>query len=110
MPRRPSSVRRICSLSMPVKKFPMRKVRAPRPLIICPSVPSCAITVAVCCSSPAGVVHEASSSTGPIVCACCGESLCASAGRTLTEFSASCTVPIFWVSLPETLLAVTTQT
>ena len=88
----------------------MRKVKAPRPRIICPSVPSSAITVGVCGSSDPGIVQDEFSSTGPIACVCWTDSCGDSAGCTLAEFSATVTVPIFWVSLPEMLLAVTTQT
>ena len=51
IPRLPASVRRICSWSFPAKKSPRRKLKAPRPLIICPSVPSLANKVGVCGSS-----------------------------------------------------------
>ncbi len=48
MPTRPSGVTRICSFSLPEKRSPVRKVRAPEVEVNCPSRPSCAVTVAAC--------------------------------------------------------------
>ena len=79
---------------MPEKKLPMRKVKAPRPLIICPSVPSLAITVGVCGSFSPAMVQDESASTGPIACVCWSDS-CSEPACTLADFSATVTVPIF---------------
>jgi hypothetical protein len=53
---------------------------------------------------------EEFSSTGPMACDCCGDSCALSAAATLTSLSPTVTAPIVCISLPATLLTVTTQT
>ena len=108
MPTRPSGVTRICSLSSPEKRSPVRKVRAPEVEVTCPSRPSCATTVAGSTASSRRTVGAELSPAASKTCFCAALSRAASAGRRLTDFSATLTPPGFRLSLPERDLTVNT--